>query len=76
MKKDLDHNSTGPAEIEALITRLEQGRPREGDAQLPGRRNRDSRVPCIIVVETTRMRAFISIQIAQDGDSGWSILSR
>ncbi len=36
----------------------------------------DSRIPCFIVVEATKMRAFISIQIAQDGDSGWSILSR
>jgi hypothetical protein len=31
------HNSTDPAEIEALITRLEQGELREGDTQLLGR---------------------------------------
>ncbi len=34
MKKDPDHNSTDSAEIEALITRLERGQLREGDAQL------------------------------------------
>jgi hypothetical protein len=37
MKKDPDHNSTDPAEIEALITRLERGELREGDAQLLAR---------------------------------------
>jgi len=37
MKKDPDHNSTDPAEIEALITRLERGQLREGDAQLLSR---------------------------------------
>lgn len=37
MKKDPDHNSTDPAEIEALIARLERGQLREGDAQLLGR---------------------------------------
>ena len=34
MKKDPDHNSTDSAEIEALITRLERGQLRDGDAQL------------------------------------------
>jgi len=34
MKKDPDHNSTGSAEIEALISRIERGQLREGDAQL------------------------------------------
>ena len=33
MKKGPDHNSTGSAEIEALITRLERGQLRDGDAQ-------------------------------------------
>src|SRR5262245_9400843 len=33
MKKDPDHNSTDSAEIEALITRIEQGQLRDGDAQ-------------------------------------------
>ncbi len=33
MKKDLDHYSTDSAEIEALITRLERGQLRDGDAQ-------------------------------------------
>jgi len=37
MKKDLDYNSTDPAEIKALITRFERGQSREGDAQLLGR---------------------------------------
>lgn len=37
MKQDPDHNSTDPAEIEALITRLERGQLRAGDAQLLGR---------------------------------------
>jgi hypothetical protein len=32
MKKDLDHNSADPAEIEALITRLERGQLREVDS--------------------------------------------
>ncbi len=36
MKKDPDPNSTDPAEIEALITRLERGELREGDAQSLG----------------------------------------
>jgi hypothetical protein len=37
MNKDPDPNSTDPAQIEALITRLERGELREGDAQLLGR---------------------------------------
>jgi hypothetical protein len=37
MKKDPDHNSTDSAEIEALITRLERGQLRDGDAQLLAR---------------------------------------
>jgi transposase len=37
MKQDPDHNSTDPAEIESLITRLERGQLRAGDAQLLGR---------------------------------------
>lgn len=37
MKKETDPNSTNPAEIEALIARLEQGQLRDGDAQLLGR---------------------------------------
>ena len=37
MKKDQDHNSTDSAEIEALITRLERGQLRDGDAQLLAR---------------------------------------
>src|SRR5215510_10612446 len=37
MKKDPDHNSTDSAEIEALITRLEQGQLRDEDAQLLAR---------------------------------------
>jgi len=40
MKKDLDHNSTDSAEIEALITRLERGQLRHGDAQLLARLSR------------------------------------
>jgi len=35
MKKDPDHNSTCSTEIEALITWLKRGQPRNGDAQLP-----------------------------------------
>ena len=37
MKKVLDRNSTYSAEIEALITRLEWGRLRDGGAQLLAR---------------------------------------
>jgi hypothetical protein len=37
MKKDPDQNSTDSAEIEALITRLERGQLRDGDAQLLAR---------------------------------------
>lgn len=37
MKNESDPNSTNPAEIEALIARLDQGQLREGDAQLLGR---------------------------------------
>jgi len=37
MKKDPDHNSTDSAEIEALITRIERGQLRDGDAQLLAR---------------------------------------
>ena len=37
MKHDPDHNSTDPAEIEALITRLERGQLRDEDAQLLAR---------------------------------------
>jgi transposase len=37
MKNEPDPNSTNPAEIEALIARLEQGQLRDGDAQLLGR---------------------------------------
>jgi hypothetical protein len=37
MKNDQDHNSTDSAEIEALITRLERGQLRDGDAQLLAR---------------------------------------
>jgi transposase len=37
MKNEPDPNSTNPAEIEALIARLDQGQLREGDAQLLGR---------------------------------------
>lgn len=37
MKNEPDPNSTNPAEIEALIARLEQGQLRAGDAQLLGR---------------------------------------
>ena len=37
MNNDPDPNSTDPAQIEALITRLERGELREGDAQLLGR---------------------------------------
>jgi hypothetical protein len=37
MMKDLDHNSTDSAEIEALITPLERGQLRDGDAQLLAR---------------------------------------
>ena len=37
MRKDPDHNSTDSAEIEALITRLERGQLRDGDAQLLAR---------------------------------------
>jgi len=37
MKNELDPNSTNPAEIEALIARLEQGQLRQEDAQLLGR---------------------------------------
>ena len=37
MKKDPDYNSAGPAEIEALIIRIERGQLREGCAQLLGR---------------------------------------
>ena len=34
MKKDPAHNSTDSAEIEALITWIERGQLRDGDAQL------------------------------------------
>jgi hypothetical protein len=37
MKKETDNNSTDSAEIEALITRIEQGQLRDGDAQLLAR---------------------------------------
>src|SRR5215475_111097 len=37
MKKDPDQNSADSAEIEALITRLERGQLRDGDAQLLAR---------------------------------------
>jgi hypothetical protein len=37
MKKDPDHNSTDSAEIEALITRIERGQLRDGDAKLLAR---------------------------------------
>ena len=37
MKKDPDHNSTDSTEIEALITRIERGQLRDGDAQLLAR---------------------------------------
>jgi hypothetical protein len=37
MKKDPDSNSADSAEIEALITRLERGQLRDGDAQLLAR---------------------------------------
>jgi transposase len=37
MKNELDPNSTNPAEIEARISRLEQGQLRQEDAQLMGR---------------------------------------
>jgi hypothetical protein len=37
MNKDSEPNSTDPAEIEALIARLERGELREGDAQSLGR---------------------------------------
>jgi hypothetical protein len=37
MKKDPDHNSTDSAEIEALITHIERGQLRDGDAQLLAR---------------------------------------
>jgi hypothetical protein len=37
MKKDPDQNSTDSAEIKALITRLERGQLRDGDAQLLAR---------------------------------------
>ncbi len=37
MKKDPNHNSTDSAEIEALITQLERGQLRDGDAQLLAR---------------------------------------
>src|SRR5262245_48500292 len=37
MKKDPDHNSADSAEIEALITRIERGQLRDGDAQLLAR---------------------------------------
>jgi len=37
MKKDPDQNSADSAEIKALITRLERGQLRDGDAQLLAR---------------------------------------
>jgi transposase len=37
MKKDPDQNSTDPAEIEALITRIERGQLRDEDARLLAR---------------------------------------
>jgi hypothetical protein len=37
MKKDPDQNSADSAEIEALITRLDRGQLRDGDAQLLAR---------------------------------------
>jgi hypothetical protein len=37
MKKDPERNSTDSAEIEALITRIERGQLRDGDAQLLAR---------------------------------------
>ncbi len=40
MKKDPDQNSTDSAEIEALITRIERGELREGDAQYLSRQLR------------------------------------
>ena len=44
MNKDPDHNSTDSAEIEALITRLERGQLRDGDAQLLARLLRVCRI--------------------------------
>ena len=40
MKNDQDQNSTDSAEIEALITRIERGQLRDGDAQLLTRLSR------------------------------------
>src|SRR5215475_10491439 len=37
MKRDPDHNSTDSVEIEELITRIERGQLRDGDAQLLAR---------------------------------------
>jgi hypothetical protein len=37
MKEDPDQNSTDSAEIEALITRIERGQLRDGNAQLLAR---------------------------------------
>jgi hypothetical protein len=63
MKKDPDQNSTDSAEIEALITRIEWGQLRDGDAQYLAPERKENPTPHLRV-PSARFRSILIIRLA------------